>query len=310
MDEICMCIACNQGCIDILGTMVPIFCVVNPLVSREREYELKRAAKKKRVVVIGGGPGGMEVARIAALRGHEVFLFEKEKELGGQIRYACKALYRSEMEQVIRYLSNQIKRAGVKVTLGQEMDKEAIYKMKPDVVVVATGATPYRPFNPGVEKGHVYHYLDIFGGRVNPGKKVAVIGGKLIGCEVAEYISDKEGEVILIEPTGALCQDAGTRTKWLLMDRLEKDPKIEKRLKTNIEKINDTSIVIQKDGKVEEIEGVDMVVLALGGVSNNTLGDELKRESKVPEIYTVGDCEMPRKMTEAIFEGFMVGHRI
>lgn len=203
-----------------------------------------------------------------------------------------------------------MKKAGVKVTLDQKVDKEAIYKLKPDVVVVATGATPYRPFNPGVEKGHVYTYLDVFGGKVDPGKKVAVIGGKLIGCEVAEYLCEKGAEVILVEPTGALCADAGTRTKWLLMERLDKNQKIDKRLKTNAEKINDTSIVLQKEGKIEEIEGVDMVVLALGGISDKTLGDELKRELKISEIYTIGDCELPRKMTEAIYEGFVVGQKI
>lgn len=310
MEDICMCMACNQGCIDILGTMVPIFCAINPPVGREREFEIKRAAKRKKVVVVGGGPGGMEAARVGALRGHEVLLYEKEKDLGGQLRWACKALFRGEFEQVTRYLSNQIKKAGVTVNLGQQIDKEGIYETKADVVVVATGATPYRPFTPGVEKGHVYTYLDILGGSVEPGKKVAVVGGKLIGCELAEYISDKGSEVLLIEPTGALCQDAGTRVKWLLMERIEKDPRIDKRLKTNIENINDTSIVVQKEGKTEEIEGVDMVVLALGKVSNNVLGDELKMESKVAEIYTIGDCVLPRKMTEAIYEGFVVAHKI
>ncbi len=310
MEDICMCMACNQGCIDILGTMVPIFCAINPPVGREREFEIKRAAKKKKVVVVGGGPGGMEAARVAALRGHQVVLYEKENELGGQLRWACKALFRGEFEQVTRYLSNQLKKAGVEVILGQEMDREGIDETRADAVVVATGATPYRPFTPGVEKGHVYTYLDILEGSVEPGKKVAVVGGKLIGCEVAEFISEKGSEVLLIEPKGALCQDAGTRVKWLLMERIEKDPRIDKRLNANIEKVNDTSIVVQKEGETEEIKGVDMVVLALGKVSNNGLGDELKRESRVPEIYTIGDCVIPRKMTEAIYEGFVAGHKI
>ena len=309
-EDICMCMACNQGCIDVLGTMVPIFCAINPSVGRERECEIKRAPKKKKVVVVGGGPGGMEAARVAALRGHEVVLYEKENELGGQVRWACKPLFRGEFEQVTRYLSNQLKKAGVEVILGQEMNKERIDETRADAVVVATGATPYRPFTPGVDKGHVCTYLDILGGSVEPGKKVAVIGGDLIGCEVAEFISEKGSEVILIEQTGAFCQDSGTRVRWLLMERIEKDPKIERRLKTTVERINDASIVVQTEGKTEEIEGVDMVVLAFGKVSNNELGDELKRESRVSEIYTVGDCVIPRKMTEAIYEGSVVGHKI
>jgi len=252
----------------------------------------------------------MEAARVAALRGHEVVLYEKENELGGQVRWACKPLFRGEFEQVTRYLSNQLKKAGVEVILGQEMNKERIDETRADAVVVATGATPYRPFTPGVDKGHVCTYLDILGGSVEPGKKVALIGGDLIGCEVAEFISEKGSEVILIEPTGAFCQDTGTRVRWLLMERIEKDPKIERRLKTTVERINDASIVVQTEGKTEEIEGVDMVVLAFGKMSNNELGDELKRESRVSEIYTVGDCVIPRKMTEAIYEGSVVGHKI
>ena len=310
LDDICMCIACMQGCIDILGTMVPIFCAINPLAGRERELEIKKATRSKKVMVIGGGPGGMEAARVAALRGHDVSLYEKEKELGGQLRWASKALYKSEFEQVIRYLSNQLKKIGVKVNLGQEVDKELIYKAKPDAVVIATGAVPYKLFTPGAEKKHVCNYLDILGGNITPGKRVAVVGGKLIGCEVAEYISQKGGEVVLIEATGGFCQDAGMKVKWLLMERLESDSKIERRLKTNVEEIKDKSIVVQKEGKREEIEGVDMVVTALGAISNKNLADMLSFQSNIPEIYTVGDCVTPRKMTEAIYEGSIVGRRI
>lgn len=305
LDEICMCMACNQGCIDILGTMVPIFCAVNPKVGRERELDIKRADKKKRVVVIGGGPGGLSAARVAALRGHDVSLYEKDVELGGQLRWARKALNRGEMEQAIRYLSTQVKKAGVDVHMNEEMDLEKIHQTNPDVVIMATGGVPYIPYMPGVDKGHVYTYLDILGGQVEPGKRVVVIGGKLIGTHIAEIVSNKGGFAILTEPTAAICQDTGFRTKWLLLDRVEEDPQIDIRVNTSVERIDENSVTLQSKDEVEVVENIDMVVLCLGAVANNRLADELKWESKLPEIHTIGDCVMPRKMTEAIYEGYV-----
>lgn len=305
LDEICMCTACNQGCIDVLGTMVPIHCAVNPIVGRERELEIKRAEKRKRIVVIGGGPGGMSAARVAALRGHEVSLFEKAPELGGQLRWARRAINRGELEQTIRYLSTQIKKTGVAVHLNEEMDKEKIYTLNPDVVVMATGGVPYIPFFPGVNREHVVTYLDFLGGEVEPGRKVVVIGGKLIGTQVAEIVSSKGGTAILAEPTGALCQDTGLRTKWLLMDRVEEDPNIDIRLSTSVENIGETTVVLQSKGKTEEVGDIDRVVLCLGTISDNRLSDELKWDAKIPEIYDIGDCVMPRKMTDAIYEGYV-----
>jgi 2,4-dienoyl-CoA reductase-like NADH-dependent reductase (Old Yellow Enzyme family)/thioredoxin reductase len=309
-EDICMCIGCMQGCIDILGTGAPIFCAINSEVGKEGPYAIKKAQQRKKVMVIGGGPGGMEAARVAALRGHEVSLYEKEPVLGGQVRWAAKPLFRGEYEQVIRYLSNQIKKAGVATHLGQAVDKELVYTQQPDVVVVATGATPFRTFIPGREKPHVYTYLDILSGSVKPGKKVAVIGGQKIGCEVAEFIADKGSEVVLTDPTAEFCQDTGQKIRWMLMERLESESKIEMRLKTTVEKIDDTAITVQKEGTIEQIDGIDMVVLCMGKVTDNALADQLKADARVIELYMVGDCIRPRKITEAIAEGAAVGHRI
>jgi len=250
----------------------------------------------------------MEAARVAALRGHEVVLFEKEKELGGGLRYACKAINRGELEQVIRYLSNQIRKVGVKVQLGQEVDKEAIYKMKPDAVVVAAGQR-LTGLHPGDREGQCPYLPRHLRRKGQSLEESGGDGGKLIGCEAAEYISDKGAEVILVEPTAALCTDAGTRTKWLLMERLEKNPKIDKRVKTNVEKIDRDSVVLNKDGKLEEVRGVDMIVLAMA-VYRTIRWRRVEEGVEDSEVYTVGDCEMPRKMTEAIYEGFMAGQRI
>ena len=252
----------------------------------------------------------MEAARVAALRGHQVALYERDKALGGQLKWASKPPFRGEYEQVVRYLSRQIEKAGVQINLEQEVDKEMIYNLEPDVVVVATGSRPFASFIPGREKNHVVTYLDILGGNVVPGRRVAVIGGQKIGCEIADYLTEKGSEVILTDPSGEFCQDAGMKTRWLLMERLENLPKLELRLKTTVENIDDTAIVIQNEGRIETIDPIDQVVLAMGKISRKELGDALTADSRIKEIYTVGDCILPRKMTEAIYEGSAVGHRI
>jgi 2,4-dienoyl-CoA reductase-like NADH-dependent reductase (Old Yellow Enzyme family)/thioredoxin reductase len=310
LDDICMCIGCNQGCIDILGTMVPVFCAINPLAGRERELAIKPAERKKRVIVVGGGPGGLSAARVAALRGHEVILYEKESELGGQLRWARRALKRGELEQCIRYLSTQVRKAGVDVHLNEEADKEKIYAAQPDVVIMATGAVPYRPFIPGTEGKNVYTYLDILSGRVEPGKRVVVIGGKLVGVQIAELVASRGGFAILTEASPAVCQDAGGRTKWLLLQSVEKDPHIDIRVNTSVERIREGRVTLQSQGTTEEVDNIDMVVLCLGAASDNRLADELKRDNRLPEIHTIGDCSLPRKMTEAIYEGYVTALHI
>ncbi len=139
---------------------------------------------------------------------------------------------------------------------------------------------------------------------------MAVVGGQKIGCEVAEFIADKGSNVALTDPTDTFCQDSGQKIRWLLMERLENESKIEMRIKTTVEKIEETSITVQKEGSTEQIDGIDMVVLCMGKVSTNELADQLKADAKVPEIYLVGDCIRPRKITEAVAEGAAVGHQI
>lgn len=309
-DEICMCLGCNQGCIDTLGSMVPVYCVINPKVGRERDLGLKPAEKKKKVVVIGGGPGGMSAARVAALRGHQVALYEKGPELGGQVRWARRAYKRGELEQCSRYLSAEIRRAGVEIHLDSPMDAEKIYALKPDVVIMATGAKPYRPFIPGIENKHVCTYLDMLDGSVQPGKKVLILGGKLIGAQIAHLVSSNGGRAILTEPTPEIGSDAGGRTKWVLMREVNEDPDIDIRTSTSVEKISADSAILQHGGEYEEIRDIDNVVICLGAAPENELADQLKWEDKLPEIYTIGDCLLPRKLTEAIYEGYTTSMHI
>lgn len=310
LDDICMCVGCNQGCIDTLGSMVPVYCAINPIIGRERDLKLKPAEKKKKVVIVGGGPGGMSAARVAAIRGHEVSLYEKDDELGGQLRWAQKAYKRGELDQIIRYLTAQMKKAGVDIHLSEEMTPEKLYTLKPDEVIMATGARPYPGFIPGIDQDCVCSYLDVLQGKVELGKKVLIIGGKLIGMQIAHMVMSQGGTCIVTEPSPAICSDAGGRTKWVLLREVENNPAVDIRTDTSVEKINAGGAVLQHSDSYEEVTGLDNVVVCLGAMSENSLADQLKYENKIPKIHSVGDCVLPRKMTEAIYEGYVTSMHI
>lgn len=188
-DDIRKCIACNQGCFDSLLNFKSISCLYNVRAGKEREYRITKAKKKKKVMVIGGGPGGLEAARVAALRGHEVYLFEKTDVLGGQLRYAYLPPGREEIENVINFLETQVKKMNVKIQLCKKADMTTIKELKPDAVIVAVGGSPIVPDIPGVKEKNVVVAEDVFENKVKVGGEVVIIGGGTIGCEVALHIA-------------------------------------------------------------------------------------------------------------------------
>jgi len=198
-----------------------------------------------------------------------------------------------------------MKRAGVTIRLNDTMDVEKVHQLEPDAVIVATGAVPYIPYITGLDRARAATYLDVLSGALNvEDRNVVIVGGKLIGTQVAEFISTRGGKAILTEPSEALCQDAGARTKWLLLQRVNENPDISVHLNSTVENISENQVVVQSKGDLETIGGVDLVVICFGAISANHLSDELKFQARIPKIYTVGDCVYPRKMTEAIYEGF------
>ncbi|GJQ59223.1 MAG: FAD-dependent oxidoreductase [Candidatus Scalindua sp. AMX11] len=188
-EDIRRCIACNQGCFDSLLNFKSVSCIYNVRAGRERELKIRKAKKMKRVMVIGGGPGGLEAARVAALRGHEVHLYEKNSVLGGQLRYAYLPPGRGEIENVITFLEAQIKKLNVKIQLHKKVDTKEIKNLKPDAVIAAIGGSPIIPPIPGIREKNVVVAEDIFDNRVKIGKDVVIIGGGTIGCEVALHIA-------------------------------------------------------------------------------------------------------------------------
>ncbi len=191
-DEITACIGCNQGCFDHVFDLQPIECMVNPRAGHELDFpETPKAVTKKRVMVIGGGPGGLSAARTAAMAGHQVVLYDAADKPGGQLRLAGALEGRQEFLSYAEVLVRQTERAGVTIHTGKRVDEKLIKRQKPDVVVLATGGAPIIPDIPGVDNRHVVQAWDVLAGRVDLGKEVVVIGGGAVGVEVATFIAKK-----------------------------------------------------------------------------------------------------------------------
>lgn len=308
--EIRNCMACNQGCIDTLSTRNPVKCVINAAAGREGEFELRDAERKKKVVVVGGGPGGMEAARIASMRGHEVILFEKGHQLGGQVNIAKRAPNMEGIEDSIRYLTYQLDHLGITVNLGVEATPEQIESLMPDAVVVATGGIPFKPLIPGIDQSHVYTAWEVLKGEATTGKRVIILGGNLIGCEIALLLSKKGVKAIVVDPEHELGKDEGTRLFWILAKQVESDPNIEVRLRTTLQEIRKSSVITQHENSFQEIKHIDAVVISVGNESVNQVGDALIFNRKIQEIHVIGDCAQPRKLMDAVHEGAMAGMRI
>lgn len=312
LDDIIPCIACNQGCLNGLFTLLRLTCLVNPTVGREKETELVPAARRKKVLVAGGGPAGLEAARVAAHRGHDVTLCEKSDRLGGQFNLAAVPPRKQEFAKAVRYLSSQVKNAGVEVELGKEVTPELVRELEPDVVIVATGGRPIIPDDiPGVDKPIVATPHDVLAGRVNIGDKVIILGGGALGCETAEYVAEQGAKEITITTRRAtyeeLAQDMVPWPRAALMERLLAC-KVAILTSATVKEILDDGVTLLRDGEQVSIRGAANVILARGVESVDGLSATIK--DNVAEVYVVGDAKEPRHALEAVAEGAEVAHQI
>ncbi|MDO8691655.1 MAG: FAD-dependent oxidoreductase [Dehalococcoidia bacterium] len=313
LDDIVSCLSCNQGCFARIAAHQDVTCVVNPAAGREREFAIKPAAEGRRIMVVGGGPAGMEAARVAAMRGHDVTLYEKGPELGGQVRLAAAPPTREELGDIIRNLAHQMEGAGVKVVLGVEVTPELVRKESPDAVVIATGALPRGLRVPGADRPFVLTAQDVLGRKVEAGQRVVVVGADRIGAETAEYLADKGKTVDLIEESGELAPDMEFTTRILFMRRLKSLGNIKVHRGRMVREIEADSVVIDRTGAIgpmdeKKLGPVDTVVVALGRRIDDYLLKSLR--SYPGEVYDVGDCVEPRSALEAIYEGSLVGRKV
>jgi len=304
--EIIPCIGCME-CIDRLFFDVQgegVSCVINPTLGRESEYQVKSVSKAKNVVVVGGGPAGMQSAIVAARRGHKVTLFEKDAKLGGQLNIAALPPFKGDILPWIDYLVGQVKKTGVEVKLNTDATAEMVIEGTPDAVVIATGGAPLMPEILGIDKSNVVTAQDVLSGKAKAGQNVVIIGGGMVGCETGHYLVEQGKTVTIIEILKRMANDMFFMARRRLMNGL-RSKKVTLLTGATCEEIKEGSVqVTTAEGKWETIP-VDTVVIAVGYKANDHLYKDLK--GRIPEIYCIGNSSEPRRILEATSEGYRTG---
>jgi 2-enoate reductase len=271
-------------------------CEVNPATGRENDFRIILAELEKKIVVIGGGPAGMEAARVAAIRGHEVTLIEKNKDLGGHLIEGSRPLFKDDTKRLLRWLTKQVYKVGVEVKLETEATPELIRVLKPDVLIIAVGSDPIVSEVPNANST-VIEASDVLLGKRDVGDKVVVIGGGLVGCETALYAAEElKKKVAIVEMLDEILNGMEPVSSIALTERLGKAG-VEVHMGWHLEEITSNKVICaDKMWKRHEIKA-DTVVLAMGLKAKNESAKEFI--DLAPEVHIVGDCVEARKIYNA-----------
>lgn len=338
LNELLICIACEQGCVGESNKGLPIKCLANPFTGREGTAKLIKAEKPKKVMIVGGGPAGLMASWICAERGHAVTCYEKTNKLGGEFRIAAHPPAKGNIASLVGNYINLAKNHDAKFVMNTEVTEALIEKEKPDAVILCTGSEPIIPNIPGLEissainadgtpgsklkvgqmagknldekkigTADVVLARDVLDGKLMVGQKVLIIGGGSVGSELADYMATSYRDVTVVEMRNEIALDEEPVPRMFLMERLAKHG-IKIITSATVKNFTSTGVVYARDGADNMLEGFDTIILALGTKAYNPLEAVIK--DKVKEVYVVGDALKARRAMEATHEAFDVALKI
>lgn len=327
LEDIRPCLGCLY-CMDVRLENKYVMCRVNPQINREREISYEPAKKKKKVLIIGGGPAGMEAARVAATRGHDVFLYDKQPGLGGLIPRAAliKDVEADDLTALVKWFTRQLNHLGVKIKLGTEVTPSIIKRLKPDAVIIATGGKHNIPDIPGfaaarvTTSAHLHRrmkfFLRFFSSQtlarltrlwMPVGRRVIIIGGKIHGCETAEFLAKRGRDVTIVDGEDKLGEGLSLDDKQLLFPWFERK-KVKYFLGVKYNSLTKGKLnITTSEGQNLTIEA-DTIMSALPLSPDNDIINKFK--DIAPEVYFIGDCADPGLLAEATSSGALTASKL